>query len=168
MSGIANPTKDSSIEGLAALQRRFAAISGPVADHRLLYLLGQLGADKGKERYQPHAKTHKLGQTIRVGTITDDSVTILAGGIDGVGYARVLELGSQPHIIRPRNKKALAWGGARRLTGSLKTGATATNFATIVHHPGTRGVFYLRDGAKDALRDAGLAQFVVSEWNRAG
>lgn len=43
----------------------------------------------------------------------------------GVRYGRYLEQGTPPHIIRPRNKQALAWTGCRHPVRA-------------VHHPGTQ------------------------------
>lgn len=43
----------------------------------------------------------------------------------GVEYGGVLEDGSKPHIIRPKNKKALYWKGA-------------DHPVKLVHHPGTK------------------------------
>ncbi len=157
-----------SVEGIPALERRFAAISGPTANKRLLGQLGLLAVANAKSiLYPAHRKTGNLGRTIRLGTVTASEATILAGGKGGVGYARIVELGSRPHIIRPRNKKALAWGGRRRLSGSLRTGSKATNFATFVNHPGTKPVAYLRGGAERAIRQAGLKDKIVSAWNSA-
>jgi len=49
-------------------------------------------------------------------------------------HSAVLEVGSRPHIIRPRNKKALAWPGAEHPWAK-------------VHHPGTQALHLLRDAA---------------------
>ena len=47
-----------------------------------------------------------------------------------VKYARLVEEGTRPHIIRPKNKKALYWEGARRPTRSVR-------------HPGSKAKPYL-------------------------
>lgn len=44
----------------------------------------------------------------------------------GVDYGEILEEGSKPHIITPKNGKALYWKGA-------------SHPVRIVHHPGTEG-----------------------------
>lgn len=44
----------------------------------------------------------------------------------GVEYGEILEEGSKPHVIRPKNKKALYWRGAN-------------NPVKVVNHPGTKG-----------------------------
>ncbi|GIM88756.1 hypothetical protein [Paractinoplanes toevensis] len=53
------------------------------------------------------------------------------------GHSAVLELGSRPHIIEPKTKKALAWpGGAHPVRR--------------VHHPGTKARHTLRNALKAA------------------
>ena len=52
-----------------------------------------------------------------------------------VSYAESVELGTKPHIIVPKNKKALHW----------KKGGK-NFFATKVHHPGTSGVGMFKKG----------------------
>ena len=47
-------------------------------------------------------------------------------------YFLYLEYGTPPHIIRPKNKKALHWGG--------KSGP----IVKLVHHPGTRPQPFIR------------------------
>jgi len=152
----------SNIAGLTALQRRFAAIS----DNRRM--LGQIGllAVREAKLIVPH-KTRNLERSIRLGTVTADSAQIIAGGKGGVGYARHVEFGTREHVIVPRRRKVLAWGGDRRLSGSLRTGAKATHFARRVNHPGSRAKPYLVPGAKRAIEKAGLAQAIIAAWNGA-
>ena len=47
-----------------------------------------------------------------------------------VKYAIIVEKGSKPHIIRPKNKKALYWEGAKRPV-------------KLVNHPGSRAKPFL-------------------------
>ena len=47
-----------------------------------------------------------------------------------VKYAVIVEKGSKPHIIRPKNKKALYWKGAKRPV-------------KLVNHPGSRAKPFL-------------------------
>jgi hypothetical protein len=158
-----------SIEGFPELKRRFAAISSDQATERLMGELGLLAVAEAKTIYTRQSKkTGNLGRTIRLGTVTADSANIIAGGIGGIGYARYVEFGTAPHQIRPRNKKALRWSrNQNRLTGSPRSGATDLVFATVVNHPGTRAKPYLRSGAEEALYKAGLAEAVVTAWNKA-
>lgn len=77
--------------------------------------------------------------------------------ISMVGYAVYVEFGTPPHIIRPKNKKALAFAraGGRRVQhadGKVSTeftygGKTIQTDAVIVkevHHPGTRPNPFIR------------------------
>lgn len=151
-----------SLTGLTALQRRFAAIT----DNRKL--LGQVAALAVREAALiAPVKTGNLRRSIRIGTVSETSAQVIAGGQGGVGYARMVEEGTRAHVIVPRTRKALAWGGDRRLSGSLRTGATATHFATRVNHPGSRAKPYLMPGAKTAISKAGLGSVIVTAWNEA-
>ena len=47
-------------------------------------------------------------------------------GVRGVGYAAVVEYGSQPHLIEPVHASVLRWQGPG-----------GPRFARVVHHPGT-------------------------------
>lgn len=52
-------------------------------------------------------------------------------------HSAVLEFGSRPHIIEPKNKKALSWPGA-------------AHPVKRVHHPGTQARHTLRNALKAA------------------
>ena len=106
-------------------------------------------------------KSHFLQRNIRPGRVTQRTAEIIAR----TPYAAAVEFGSKPHIIRPRFKKVLAWGGQRRLTGRLSSGSRPTHFAKLVHHPGTRAQPYLIPGAKRAIQQ--VRDALVDRWNRA-
>lgn len=154
-----------SIDGTAGLMKRFEALSNGTADRQIIGQFGLLAVQRAKELVP--VKTGNLRRTIRIGEVTDHSVDVVAGGTSSVGYAMFVEFGTRPHIIRPKNAKALAWGGDRRLSGTLRSGSSATNFAMVVHHPGTRPHPYLVPGANKALAEVGLSNIVVSVWNKA-
>lgn len=111
-------------------------------------------------------KTGNLDRSIRRGPMQAKSAQILAGGIREVGYAAHVEFGTGPHVIVPRKAKALAWGGNRRLSGTLRKGAKAEHFAMRVNHPGTRAKPYLVPGAAKAMRGVGV-NGIVKAWNDA-
>lgn len=67
-----------------------------------------------------HARQGLLGESSNRGNIYTISLS------HGVEYGGILEEGSQPHIIRPKNKKALYWRGA-------------SHPVKQVNHPGTKG-----------------------------
>lgn len=129
-------------------------------------ILGAIAVQGVREaKFLVPRRTANLSRTIRVGTVTDRYADILAGGRLNVGYAAAVEIGTRPHIIRPRQRKVLAWGGPRRLSGSLRSGGRPTHFAKFVRHPGSRARPYLVPGMKRAVERAGGAQ-IVEAWNR--
>lgn len=111
-------------------------------------------------------KTGNLGRTIRVGTVTKTTGSIKAGGVRNVGYAHSVEFGTRPHVIRPRSKKVLAWGGPRTLSGRLRAGGKPTHFARSVRHPGSKAKPYLVPGLRKAALERGI-ESIVALWNRA-
>lgn len=150
----------SDIEGMDDLQRRLDAIKDTKT------LLGQIGlraVARAKELVP--RKTGNLGRTIRLGQVTDNDAQILAGGQNGVGYAAAVEYGTRPHEIVPRYKKALAWGGNRRLSGSLRSGSKSTFFAKRVRHPGTQPYPFLMPAAKEVAEQ--FPELIIRAWNEA-
>ncbi len=148
--------------GGKALQARLTAIGK--APPEMLREIAIRGVAEAKHLVP--RKTGNLGRTIRLGQVTGTVAEIRAGGTQEVGYAAVVEYGSRPHVIVPRNRKALAWGGSRTLGGRLRSGSQATNFATRVNHPGTRAKPYLFPGLEKALSIVGLGG-LVERWNKA-
>lgn len=81
-------------------------------------------------------------------------------------YGWYLEHGTPPHIIRPKNKKMLAFarsGGklvhhndntvSTKFTYGGKTVETSAIFASVVHHPGTRPYPWIRSAIQNQLPD---------------
>lgn len=157
----------SGLQGASALQARLRAIGKTEVLVRSIVITGVAFAKHDVPR-----KTGNLGRTIRPGRITKDSGELVAGGTLKVGYAADVERGTRPHIIRPRPGRvgrngrpaALAWGGSRRLSGSLRSGASPTNFARLVHHPGTRAHPFLVPGLQRAAKEQGIST-IVRLWN---
>jgi hypothetical protein len=146
----------ASVLGADALIRRLHAIGEA---HPVLRVWQIETVAEGKRTVR--RKTGHLGRSIVPGSITRDTASVEAR----TPYAATIEKGSRPHIIKPRKAKVLAWGGSRRLSGKLRKGSRATNFAMIVHHPGTKPYPFLLPAAKKAagrFRDA-----VVKAWNSA-
>lgn len=150
-----------ALQGLSALQKRIAAISGPKPRQQMMTLIGLQTVAYAKRDVA--RKTGNLGRSIHVQSATDDEVVVLASA----GYAAYVELGTRPHDITPKVARVLAWGGPRRLSGALRSGGKPTHFAMKVHHPGTKPKPYLIPAAKRALEETG-ADFIVSAWNKAG
>lgn len=61
-----------------------------------------------------------------------------------VDYAEAVHNGARPHIIRPKNAKALRF----RINGRVV-------YARVVHHPGTKGKPFLDRALREVLRPAG-------------
>ena len=146
----------SSVQGLDQLIRRLEAIGEP---HPVLRA-AQIKTVAEAQKLVPR-KTGFLQRNIKPGSISRDHAKVIAN----TPYAAAVEFGSKPHIIRPKKGKVLAWGGPRRLTGRLRSGGKPTNFASLVHHPGTRAQPYLIPGAKKALES--FRDVIVTLWNRA-
>lgn len=130
-------------------------------------MLRQVGIEAvAQAKIRVPRRTGNLGRTIRIGSISESHIEVRAGGQLNVGYAAAVERGSRPHVILPKRRKVLAWGGARTLAGNVRTGARATSFAAKVNHPGSKAQPYLIPGFQDALRIVGL-DFLVDRWNKA-
>lgn len=174
----------ADIDGLPQLEARLKAIS----DTKLM--MGRLGLQAvAYAKGTVPRKTGNLGRTIRLGTVSEESVQILAGGQLGVGYAQVVEFGSRAHDIYPRRKKALFFAtkpGTSRLTGSVssrfrtpegatpkqkaaiqkRAAAAGVRFAKHVRHPGTKPQPFLRPAAERAVQELGVS-VIIEAWNKA-
>lgn len=151
----------SSLEGLPALNRRLNAI-GKGSD--LLRSI-QLQAVREAKGLVPR-KTGYLARSIGPGSLTRTFAIVHASA----GYAAFVELGTKPHVIRPRNRRVLSWpanASGRRLSGRARSNAGPRVFARKVNHPGTRAQPFLVPGAKKALEGAGFKNIVINQWNRA-
>lgn len=166
----------AGLEGSADLQKKLIALQSGTANERILRLLGNEVVSRAKQNVPQ--KTRNLHRTIRVDEVDErtQTVRVVAGSTNGkVGYAQYVEFGTKPHVIVPkagrkgRNGRpaALAWGGARRLSGNLRSGSRPTNFAYRVNHPGTRPRPYLVPAAQETLRAVRLAPELVKVWNDA-
>lgn len=67
----------------------------------------------------------------------------------GMKYGRHLEEGTKPHIIRPKNKKALYWKGAKHPVKA-------------VNHPGTKAYPILEDTLRKNKRE--LERAINKHW----
>lgn len=87
--------------------------------------------------YEPHRKSGEYGRSFELERtrIGGKAAVRLRNASD---HAEILEFGSRPHVIEPRNAKALYWPGARHPVAR-------------VNHPGTPAYHLMRD----ALRKAG-------------
>ena len=152
--------------GLPQLRRRLKNIQD---GKRILFVLQTDTVAEAKKRVP--RKTGNTRRTIRPGYLARTEALVKAGGA-----AAYLEHGTKPHVIRPKNAKALRFPasgakttlGGRVRTGELRRlGAGAYVFAGEVHHPGTKPQPFLLPGAKAAASKGGLKDVVVSLWNEA-
>jgi hypothetical protein len=147
----------ADLRGYEALRAKFEAI-GP--RQGLMRQLGLAGVREAK--FLVPRKTGNLGRNIRVGRVGASNVEIVAT----TNYAAAVELGTRPHVITPRARKALrfAVGVNRRLSGSPRKGAPVI-FAKRVNHPGTKAHPYLVPGLRKAAE--GIGGQIIDQWNKA-
>lgn len=151
------------IEGFRPLQARLNAVG---QTHVVMQQLG-LETVRGA-KLTVARKTGTTARTIRLTRVTDDSARVEVGGA-GV----FLEVGTRPHIIRPRNGKTLRFpskGTPVTLSGRVRSGSAAKRgafaFARFVRHPGTKAQPFLIPAAKAAAAKLGI-NHVVETWNKA-
>ena len=154
-----------TIEGYRPLQARLTAIGQTQGQTRELGIRTVAYAKQTVRR-----KTGTTGRTIRMTNLSESSVTVEVGGA-----GEYLERGTRPHIIRPKNRKALRWPaqgtpvtlGGRARTGAVRAlGSKAFAFARLVHHPGTRKYPFLIPAAKRAIAEVGVGK-LIELWNKA-
>lgn len=159
------------LQGYEALNARITAVSG--VDGRMgsrVIRRWQVGTIRGAKIRVPR-RTGNLGRTIYAGPIIGASGSVVVSA----NYAAAIELGRRAVTIRPkpgrigRNGRPamLAWGGARRQTGTLRSGAMPTSFAREVHQPARAPRPFLRPAAIEALERENLTDELVIAWNAA-
>jgi len=167
--------------GYQQLQRRIAAIKGPVLGKAIMSDLADATKNEAGNLV-PH-KTRNLAHTIHVAEVTETTARVVASA----NYAAAVEFGTRPHEITPNAKKALAFAsqgitserfgpgailkftkGGNLTAGSMrKFGNAAFIIVKKVHHPGTRAQPFMRPGAEKAIKSAGLLDRVIAAWNGA-
>lgn len=148
-----------TLEGLPKLNKRLEAIK---RNSDLLREI-QLNAVRRAKETVPR-RTSALGRSIHPGSHGKDFAIVEATA----PYAAYVELGTRPHVIRPRTKSVLSWTEGKRLSGRARSGAAAGRrfFARVVHHPGTKPQPYLVPAARWALDKVGINK-IIERWNRA-
>lgn len=165
-----------TLQGYASLQRRLAALKSPTIGAGIMrQIANQAKREEIALMYSAVTRrTGNSGRNVTVGEVTPTQAALIARST-----AVYIDKGTRPHIIRPRNKRILAWPSSqagRRLTGSARKamftpGGSARlggwSYAMVVHHPGTRPHEFMVAGAKLAVSKSGLADAVVMAWNGA-
>lgn len=126
------------VDGLDAFARRVqrAGALGPVTVNDGLRQIGRLFVPARGSGPLAAATPRRTGALARstvfqvVGSTDDQALEIRQGARtpDGVAYGFFVRSGTRPHIIRPRNARALRW----------TTPGGDVVFAAFVRHPGTR------------------------------
>jgi hypothetical protein len=140
-----------TIIGMKALQNRLAAIDVH-QDQTLMQHLA-ISAVAEQKRLVPR-RTGNLGRSIHVGRVS----ATFAETVAEADYAGYVEFGTRPHDIRPTRKTALRF----------KNDQGEVVFAKLVHHPGTHAQPFMLPGAQRALAKTGLADLIITRWNKAG
>lgn len=148
----------TDIKGIPQLRARFEAIK-PSPD--LMRALA-LTAVREQKLLVPR-RTGNLGRSIGIGSVGPTFAETIATA----NYAAFVELGTKPHTIVPRNRKALrfAVGGGATLAGRPRSGSSVV-FAKKVNHPGTKPHPFMVPGAEKAVRELGVEP-IVKRWNDA-
>lgn len=151
----------AATSGIPQLQRRLTAASHAGGG---ILKAWQIATVSYAKVYAPKRSGH-LKMTIHPGYLGDLRATVEVSA----PYAAAQEFGSKPHVILPVKAKVLAWGGPRRLTGTLRSGAKPTNFARRVNHPGNPATHFLERGAAQAVKEMHQhwTGTVTTAWNDA-
>ena len=151
---------DSGVKGVPQLEARLRAV-GSAQVPKTILRDWQVRTTQLAKVYAPK-RSGNLKRSIHPGSLTPTSARVEASA----NYAGYMEFGTKPHDIRPLVKKALAWGGVRRLSGALAAGSKATNFAKLVRHPGTAPRPFMAPAGREAAQDIGPAT-IITAWNDA-
>lgn len=130
-----------TVDGLLTAKKELAAI-GPTLERDVIRAMSEIAFRTVEAGAQRHTKTGGDGKLL-----ASTYNRLIPGGRE-VGHdpqiaphALFVLGGSRPHIIKPKNKKALRWVGGNGFI-----------FASFVKHPGYIGDDYLNRAADDALR----------------
>ncbi len=113
-------------------------------------MLAKISVNKGA-----HSGAYRRSINMQVLKQGKNDVAVIGSHME---YAPYLEEGTRPHIIRPKNGKALAWKSTRAVVkefrgkgakkssgGEYQKSSRWMMFAKYVKHPGTKAKWILRD-----------------------
>lgn len=113
----------------------------PKAIERAVILrMSQIAYDSAQQGAIRHSKTGALVQSL-FNRPAGDHGREVGHDLQRAPQALWVNAGTKPHLIRPRNKKALRWASGNGF-----------RFAKVVHHPGYAGDGYIINAATEALR----------------
>tara|TARA_R110000868_G_scaffold70292_1_gene206629 strand:+ start:420 stop:857 length:438 start_codon:yes stop_codon:yes gene_type:complete len=101
--------------------------------------LAQVAQDNAESGADRHSKTGALRQSLYNRPVVDGRA--VGHDRNRAPYAAFVLLGTRPHKITPKRKKALRWAAGGKFF-----------FAKSVNHPGYRGDNYLLRAATEAVR----------------
>ena len=132
-----------NIEGLDAIRDTFKRLVPEVQQH-VLNGMAQIAFDAAQQQADTHTKTGALARSLSLKP-DGDSAWIIGHNLQHAPHAIFVHFGTRPHLIKPKDKKALRWAGGNG-------GATHFVFARFVHHPGYAGDAWLVKAADEAVR----------------
>lgn len=143
-----------NIEGIEDLRNKFARLV-PETQAKVLKGLAQVSFDTAQAQVDNHTKTGALFDSLRLRS-DGEGGWIIGHDQRRAPYAPFVHWGSPPHIIKPREKKALRWvtkrGAVSRNAKGRFVSGTQFAFAQWVHHPGYKGHAYLVEAADEAIK----------------
>ena len=132
-----------NVQGIEAIRATFARLV-PEAQTKVLKGLAQVAFDTAQRQVDTHTQTGALARSLRLRS-DGEGGWIIGHDQQHAPYAPWVHWGTRPHMIRPREKKALRWpSGAGGKTGFV--------FAKWVRHPGYAGDAWLVQAADEAVR----------------
>lgn len=129
-----------TVTGADGVQQTLARIL-PASEDAILRLAERVHelAYQGADR---HTKTGALIRSLGHGPKRIFGGWEIGHDLQAAKHAIFVHWGSRPHVIRPKNKKALRWASGNGFA-----------FAKFVNHPGYRGDPYLTNAATRALSE---------------
>lgn len=127
------------VAGLDAAERNLMEVPKRV-ERAVLMEMAQIVYDAAERGADRHTKTSALRQSLYNRAIPGGRE--IGHDPQRAPHALFVHWGTRPHVIKPKNKKALRWAGAN---GRFM-------FAKAVSHPGYKGDPYLVEAAREAIR----------------
>lgn len=127
-----------TLQGLSEVRGQLPQIPQNI-QKRVIFNLSQVAYDFAEQGARRHAKTGPLMLSLFNRAIPGGRE--VGHDLNRAPHALFINAGTKPHIIRPKDKKALRWVVGNRFV-----------FAKEVKHPGYRGDGYIVQSATEALR----------------
>ena len=124
------------LEGQEAVFAKFKDLDNKLQKQAVARLADAVLKDV-EQAADKHTKTGALFRSIRMRSVQDGYV--IEHDLQHAPHAVFVHWGTKPHVIKPKNKKALRWPGG---AGFI--------FAKFVNHPGYKGDPYFVRAAADA------------------